>query len=263
MQTKVAIKSIEKGTQVLKLFSIDHPYITISEVSKALGWNRPTAFRICNTLAYVGLLERIERNHRIFYQLGLWLFELSRIAMSTVDIRKEAFQYLRHLAKETGHSSYLFLLVENRMCCIDRVHGVFIVQATANEVGDSLPLHKGGGPTAVLAFLPYKRQEDVLSEVSKEPGWSVALEKKWRLRLEKIRKQGYSVSKHETYKGTAAVGAPIFNANGEPIASVSVGGVAERFSNKSIPEIAKEIMQAAQAISKRMGFNLSEKKTAQ
>jgi DNA-binding IclR family transcriptional regulator len=172
-----------------------------------------------------------------------------------MDIRKEAFQFLRYLASEVKHTSYLMMKSGNRMVCIDRVPGVFIVQAVALEIGDSLPLHRGGGPTAVLAYQPSEVQKEILSELFQQEGFSAEMENRWWLRLEKIRQQGYSVSRDEVHKGTAAVGAPIFNSSGEAFASISVGGVTKGFSTESIPKIASEIMHAARTLSKQLGYD--------
>jgi DNA-binding IclR family transcriptional regulator len=251
LANQVLIKSIKKAAMVLELFSIERPSLSLAEIGKGLKWNSATTFRICTTLASCRLLERIDNR----YRLGISIAQLNRVLVTTMDIRKEGFEFLRYLATEVKHSSYLMVKSGNRMVCIDRVQGIFIVQALSLEIGDSLPLYRGGGPTAVLAYQPLEVQKEILSDLFQQERFSAETEKGWWLRLEKIRQQGYSVSRDEVHKGTAAVGAPIFNTSGDAWASISVGGVSKGFSTKSIPKIANEVVHAARTLSRRLGYD--------
>ena len=48
--------------------------------------------------------------------------------------------------------------------------------------------------------------------------------------------------------------APIFNAQGEVVAAVGIGGPVQRLNKKNLKAFTPMVMQAAQAISVRLGF---------
>ena len=69
-----------------------------------------------------------------------------------------------------------------------------------------------------------------------------------------MREQGFAVAVDELELGLAAVAAPVHNAHGDVIASMSVSGPTFRMPQKRIEEIVPVLVEAAAEVSHRLGW---------
>ncbi len=76
-----------------------------------------------------------------------------------------------------------------------------------------------------------------------------------RSQLAEIRRRGYAQTLEELEEGLNAVAAPVFQADGAAIASLSVSGPAFRMRAVDLPRIARLTIDAATAISRRLGWS--------
>jgi IclR family acetate operon transcriptional repressor len=76
-----------------------------------------------------------------------------------------------------------------------------------------------------------------------------------RRQLEVIRQQGYGFDDEEYEIGIRAVSAPIRNHEGTVVAVIGMPGPTSRMTLDRIPEIAEAIREAADALSRRMGWH--------
>ena len=77
-----------------------------------------------------------------------------------------------------------------------------------------------------------------------------------------MRDQGYAVAIDELEIGLAAVAAPIRNAHGDVVASISVSGPTFRLAER-IDEIAMRLTEAALEVSVRLGWGHRQVTTAE
>src|SRR5439155_21084392 len=76
-----------------------------------------------------------------------------------------------------------------------------------------------------------------------------------RAQLVEIRSRGYAHTVEELEEGLNAVAAPVRTADGRVIAAVSVAGPAFRLRPVEQPRVARLAMDAAGAISRRLGYS--------
>jgi len=69
-----------------------------------------------------------------------------------------------------------------------------------------------------------------------------------------VRKRGYAVDRGEHEQGLYCVGAPIYNASGKVFASCSTSEPREHMDDETIVEWARMVCEAADLISRRMGY---------
>jgi len=107
---------------------------------------------------------------------------------------------------------------------------------------------------AILAFLPRIEQERVgLGRRVKLTPRTITDIREIRARLTRVRRQGYVVVDQEITSGLRALGAPVLDVDGHPIAAVSVVAPVLRMPLDAFLKIALEpVRDAAQTISKAM-----------
>jgi IclR family acetate operon transcriptional repressor len=122
-------------------------------------------------------------------------------------------------------------------------------------LGRSLPLHAGAVPKAMLAWLPEHEQRALLDGLDELP---VFTDRTYRdadalaAELEAIRARGHSYSDEDFDASARGVGAPIFDAAGDVVAGVSVGGPSYRIDDATLEHFAALVRGAAHDISRRL-----------
>ena len=69
-----------------------------------------------------------------------------------------------------------------------------------------------------------------------------------------MREQGYAVAVDELEIGLTAIAAPIRNAHGDVIASLSVSGPTFRLGEARVKELVPVVQDAADEVSRRLGY---------
>lgn len=226
--------------------------MTIAEIVATTKLQRTVCYRLLNTLEDDELLERNETTGR--YRLGLGLFRMGNLGLRSLDIRSVARPEMTRLAAQTN--DVVVLLVESGLSalCIERVDGGHPIQSSAAQIGQSLPLHVGGGPLALLAFLPEDKREAALGgPLPRITPYTVTDPAIIRERLQLVRENGYAVGNEDLVEHLVAIGAPIFDVNGNVSASLSVGGIKPRYYQERIDEVARLAVTAADRISELLG----------
>jgi len=73
--------------------------------------------------------------------------------------------------------------------------------------------------------------------------------------FENIRRHGFSFDREEHDIGTNAIGTPIFNVEGKPVAALVVAGPSQRIKFKTDSPVALGLKQTASRISEQLYYN--------
>jgi DNA-binding IclR family transcriptional regulator len=143
-----------------------------------------------------------------------------------------------------------------RAVCIERIDGIR-VNSRVLKLGESLPLHVGAAPRALLAFEDRASWDEYAAIVagSGEPWRDVRSRSEFYSGLEHIRDQGFVISDNNVTPGIAAIGAPIFDHRGQVAASLSVSGLREGILNRPEGEepIVDLLLRGTRALSDYLG----------
>ncbi len=88
-------RSLERSLQILNAFGSERSPLTLAQLSETLGLPKATVLRLCSTLVKYGFLKQGPESRH--YSLGLKLFELGSIVLSSFSLRKVASPYLTQL----------------------------------------------------------------------------------------------------------------------------------------------------------------------
>ena len=246
------VRAVERALQILSCFDDQHPERGVSEIAQVVGLHKATTHRIVTTLLNLGYLERAADGFK--YRLGLRLADLGFKVIRRMDLRREALPYMTQLARRWDEACDL--------CVFDRgdVFYIEVIQANhaltiAAAVGQRLPAHCTASGKLFLAYLPPHELDAILSRpLVAYTDKTIISPAELRTHLEAIRRQGYGLDDQEYEVGIRAVSAPIRNQEGAVIAAMSMASPTSRMTPDRIPEIAGALRQAAEAVSRRMGW---------
>lgn len=244
-------QAVQRAVAVLKAFTDAQPEVGLSALARVVGLNKATTYRLLTALEREGLIAKNSAGDH--YRLGPELIALGVRAMRSSDVRAVSRAELETLARETGETATLEVLAGSDVLILDEVIGSHLVSAT-HWVGTRWHAYATSTGKAMLAHLSRKQLRDALPARMALSGKGVRTRADFYKELEKIRAQGFATNVEELESGFAAVGAPIFNHNGDVIAAISIGGPRARFSDKVIKQLAPRVKQSAARISQQLGY---------
>jgi DNA-binding IclR family transcriptional regulator len=245
------LRSVRRAITALELIA-DAGELGVSELGRRLGVHKATASRLVATLAERGLLERDPRTEKV--HLGFGLIRLAGSAMAGLDIVRIAHPIADDLAEDTGETVNLGVLADDAVVYIDQVTGTRSVVAVS-WVGRRTPLHATSNGKVLLAFAEPDERERLLEHaLAPMTPRTVTDAAELRRQLEQVVARGYAQTLEELEQGLNAVAAPIRQADGQVTAALSVSGPAFRMRPVDLPRIARRTMEAADAISRRLGY---------
>ena len=179
------------------------------------------------------------------YRLGVGILRLAGATTARLDLVQEARPVCRQLAADTGETVNIAVLSESSALYLDQVAGSSALQPH-NWVGQHIPLHATSNGKVLLSGLDdadarrrcSARLPRYTAPHDHHAGPSCATSST------AVREQGYAVAVDELEVGLTAVAAPIRNAHGDVVASMSVSGPTFRLrrtsaSTRSSPQLVE------------------------
>ena len=229
-----ASKTLEHGLDVLLCFLEHQRDLSLTEIAQFVGRNTTSTYRLAQTLAEKGFLEKDPVTKR--YSPGMTLKKLGDLVDDHSDLVLVVHPYLVKLHQEFNENVSLFTYHNFRRLCLDRIESSHPLRSFT--FGHEMRLTVGAGGTALLAFLP----ERVQTAVIKSEGGCT------REKLLDIRRRGYAVSYDEMKEGTIGIGVPILDKNGEALACLNLSGPVARLTDSTVSRGVEALLEAARQI---------------
>ncbi|MCR9125655.1 MAG: IclR family transcriptional regulator [Rhodobacteraceae bacterium] len=218
------MRAVSRAVSILRSFSVDRPYLSLSEIAQATKLDAGTTRRLLVTLRDEGLVQQNPGTGQ--YSLTLSVLELASAVPEGVALKDLVDSRLRQLATETGTTAYLSVAKGAEALCLARYHGESAVEVRWWSVGETMPLNCGAGPRVLLAHLPPEDQKAVLARpLARLTDFSETDPAHLRRDLDRIVAQGWVITQDDVAAGLSAMAMPLKNDRGETVAAVSIGGL--------------------------------------
>lgn len=247
-----SVQSVDRALTILEVLA-RLGTAGVTEIAAELGVHKSTAFRLVSTLESHRLVEQAGDRGR--YSLGVGLLRLAGATTARLDVVQESRPITRQLAADTGETVNITVLADHSALYLDQVAGSSALQSH-NWVGQHIPLHATSNGKVLICELPDERVDELVGTLSRFTTATITRKSELREQLRQIREQGYAVAVDELELGLTAVAAPIRNAHGDVIASISVSGPSFRLSTDRLDEVIAQCVAAAEEISHRQGWGL-------
>lgn len=249
---KSRIQSIAKMREILGCFSTVDRHLSLAQIASRSGLPRPTAHRMLSALREIGFIDQDARNGS--YSLGIGLFELGSLALSNMDLLREAKPFMDKLSRLAGESAHLGVFTGYEVIVVEREEPTERV-SRGMQPSESSPAYCTGVGKALLAFQKPEVIERIIDGGLKAyTNNTITAPDRLRQEMAEIRSRGYAIDDCEHELWVRCVAAPIRNASGHVFAAVSVTGSADRMTNKKLGDLAPLVVQTADTISRQIGF---------
>jgi DNA-binding IclR family transcriptional regulator len=242
--TDIANKSVTKAVRLLReLAAQPRTGATVTTLAKAVGISRPTAFRLLYSLERTGLVDRVDNN----YILGWEMARLGRHADPYAGLVARSQPLLQELADKFNES--VSLSVPNAHDGLDLVAEAFGSHLVGTRsgmaqhlVGQQYPLHASSSGKVLLAEMPVAKVTAMLPEKLEAYTAHTITDRTALLKeLARVREQGFAIIDNELEEELLSLSRPVRDSSGTMVAVMSLNGPRYRFGRARIPEALQQM----------------------
>jgi DNA-binding IclR family transcriptional regulator len=240
---------LKRMASILNLFSEGRTSITIDEVGEAIGVSPATAYRYVGELGGIGLLSRVSGR----YVLGPKIIELEYLIRSYDPVIKSGEEIMTGMADMTGCHVLLCNIYNETIVNVFHAEGKDSLKVTFTK-GKQMPLFRGSQARVILASLERRKLRRLYDKHLENPDLMM-LGRDWpsfRTELQRVRRQGYYISRDELDPDTTGIAAPVFNENNEVLGSLVLVFASSRTPWLSETALVQIVVENAREISRRV-----------
>ncbi len=243
-------QTLQRAIRVLGLIA-ERPS-SIEEVAGFMGTHRSTALR---TLQVLEAEQVVVRDARNIFRLGHRVISLANAALENIDLRTVAAPFLSRLNHEVEQTIHLGMLVADAVVYIDKREAKQTVRMYS-RIGSSAPLHCTGVAKAVLAFLPDEDRDRIAGEIDfvVHTDNTLATPDEYLEDLDATRTRGYAIDHLEHEPWVNCIAAPVFEASGSVIGSVSITATTLSCDYETLLTMVPKLFETSQGISHEFGW---------
>jgi len=259
------VQSVARALAVLRVVAASQDAgVRLVDICRMTALPRPTVHRLLQVLVEETAVEQDGTTRRYCAGAELSLLGLARHVR--LPVRSAADGCLRSLAERIGDTVFLSIRHGCDSVCVERVLGSHPIQILAIGVGARRPLGASVSGTVLLAALP----PDEAAGVTQHNAERLALAGRSVVQVLQLvheaRERKFAYSDKGLIPGTAALAAPVRDADGQVAAAISVAAVADRLGPKRLPFVVEVLRQHAAQVTRRLTelrrFEVERKKRA-
>ena len=251
-EIKYLVPGLERGLQLLLAFGEQHRELTFAELHRLVDMPKATAYRVVQTLEYMGFLERNPRTST--FSLGMNVLRLGFEYIASLDVAQVGQPVIEQLRDSSQCSSHLAIRDGRDIIYIARVSaaGSRINQVS---IGTRLPVHCTSLGRVLLTdvtraefeqLFPHEKLSNATDQLNdREALWQMVQQDKAR---------GYVIGESFFRHGISSIVYPVFNRSGRVAAVVSILVPSGEVPHSDRERLQNEVRLAADKISGFLGY---------
>ena len=246
-------QSIDRAAQLL-VHVVENPEPTsVGSLAETTGLPKSTTSRLVRALERQGLVQR--DGARGSLSPGPVLLRFARRG-GELDLPALAYDTLRRLAEESGETINLAIAGPRGVEQIAQEDSRHFLGGT-NWVGRRVPFHCSANGKALLAFGAARLPEGELERLTPK---TIIDRRTLEAEVNAVRTRGYATAVDELEPGLSAAAAPVFGADGEAIAALSISGPTIRMPSARLEELGALLVRHAAELSALLDHDHHEAK---
>lgn len=246
------VQSVQRAAAILRSFTEAEPELGVTELSRRLNLHKSTVSRMIATLQAEGLISQNAETGK--YRLGIGLVSLAGVALGRLDARTVAQPHLSDLVSTSQETVNVTALDGNECVNIERIASPQPIQYIG-WIGRRSPLHCTASGKLFLAHMTPEERTAVLPDpLTHYTEKTVTDSYQLTRQLNQICRQQYAIVHEEYETGFSAMAGPLYNHQGDLLATVSISGPTYRLSDAIFAEHRPVLLATCQKISAELGF---------
>ncbi len=251
-------RAVEKALDILMAFIPHNQEMGTVELSEKMGFHKSTVNRLLHVLSRKGLLQQNPETKK--FQLGPSAMTLGVAIKKTLETNLVHFAkpYVDRLREDLQETVTLEFFSGTNTVLAYFAEGPHRINLAGN-LGDILAVHAAAGAKAILAFSSSRVRDRILNgRMPRLTPNTITDPAVLQKQFQDIRRHGVAFDKEEHDIGTNAIGTPIFNNEGKPVAALVVAGPPQRIAPDIDSPIVVRLKETALEISKQLYYKPSQ-----
>lgn len=224
----------------------------VTDIANRLGMPRARVFRYLQTLMQLGYVRQDTATDR--YRLTLKLFHLGQAIADGTQLTSVARPIMAALRDAVGQTVTISIPEDDGMRVIDIVRVETPVQIVTKP-GAVLPFQTSAQGKVALAWGNPKYLTQIQATFGTDETAFEGRGLDWIIsEIDRARTTGWAMAPEETLPGVNAISAPIFDAEGNMVATITIVGSVMHITREPSAEYISRVLQAARDISTDLGF---------
>ncbi len=239
-----------RAVRLLDLIVAKGP-LRFAQIEELADIPKASLHRMLNELAEERLVQFDERV--LTWSSGYRILEMANRIWTRSDIRVLARDQLLALNALSGESVQVAVLADTHGVVIDHVESTRSVRHSIN-VGNREPVYCTGTGKVLLAWCDEEQRDSIISRISfvRFTPNTITDPDALARELSLISKRGYAVDAEERFLGTCCIAAPVVDATGQAVASISITAPAFRTTAADLKLWQGSLVAAAAEVSRRL-----------
>lgn len=217
IKPKYSAPALEKGLEIIEYLAGRDRGENLTSIAAGIGKSSSEIFRMLSVLEDRGFVERSPESDS--FLLTDKLFQLGLNSPKKKNLMKIAIPAMEEFARECLNACHLSVRAGDEMVVVSRVESPVNVGISV-RVGHRLPLPQAPSGRCIAAFSRPDEIASIIARMSASEGAAAAEE--FRVVLQDIRNQGYSVMQDGFSRGVTGLSAPVLDLeNGQCLAAMT------------------------------------------
>jgi DNA-binding IclR family transcriptional regulator len=235
-------------------FQPENREIGVVELSRMVDLHKSTVSRLLKVLMTYDFIQQNPLTKK--FSLGPSTLQLGQslqrsLELNIAQIAKPHVDDLRDSLNET----VVFEVMGRDGVVIAYVADGSMKLRLIGNIGDRVPFHVSAGAKACLSYLEMPDRRRLLSDDLEQLTENTITDiDELEQQFKEARKNGIAFDREEGDDGTSAVGAPIFNSQGNPVAAIVVAGPSARMDLDNGSRVIEELKGAVKKVSEKLLF---------
>ena len=226
--------------------------VGVSELASAIDVPKPRIYRHLRTLVTRGYVTQEPSSEK--YGLTMRLSHIGRAIAEQTGIHVEMRTVMQALRQSVQQSVVVGQIENDGVRVLDILRQPSAVEISSRP-GTLFDFHCTAQGKIALAF----GEPRLWKKVRRSPlrQWTEATITdldRLRAEVDKVRKRGWAVAPGEVLSGINALAAPVFDADGELVATIGILGSTQHVAARPAPMLIAAVLRAAGDFSRRLGF---------
>ena len=249
------IQSIDRALKIIDVIAEKEPDgIRLSAIAETLGLNIATTYRILRNLVEASYVAVKGDNA---YILGPAFVRLGELAGSESNFTAYIHPLMEEAAGACGQTVYIAMLdvKDHTVVYMDKVAHRGTIQLSSG-IGDHNYVHSTANGKILMSAYPDATVASILKRIGmpRLTEHTICSPEAYLKELRKVREDGYATDLEENEANVVCVAAPVFNAKGKIIASMSLSGIVGITMNGNRDEAIELVRTYAARLSEKMGY---------
>ncbi|MBR1272248.1 IclR family transcriptional regulator [Bradyrhizobium sp. AUGA SZCCT0222] len=246
------VQSVDRALSIIETLAEDDEGYRLSDLAIRTGLSTSTVHRLLSTLESRRFVQFDRTESK--WHVGARAFTVGATFARRRNFSAQAVPYLRKLRDLTRETANLAVVDDEFIVVLTRMESREIMRSLT-KVGGRVAMVASGVGKAVLATWS---DEDV-NAIIRHHGMPRLTEKSivrpsdLFKELEKVRRRGFAIDDEEACMGLRCIAAVVYNDCSEPLAAISVSGMASRLTDDRLPSLGQTVREVAAELTVALG----------